>query len=50
MKKNKDSKKISNDWYSENQKRNNIEKYCFYVLVFIAAIMFSFVIYLLCVD
>lgn len=44
---NKNLKKMKNNWYVESQKRHEREKNLFYLLVFIAVIMFFFVLYLL---
>ena len=50
MNENRNFKRINNDWYSESQKKHKRENFFFYFLVVITVVLFSFVIYLLCVS
>lgn len=45
MKNNKKHRR-SHDWYLESQKKHKREKYCFYILLLIAIIMFVFTVYI----
>ena len=43
----KSHKRIKKDWYLESKRKHDREKYFFYSLIFVAVIMFFFVLYLL---
>jgi cytochrome c1 len=50
MKSDKKHRRMSHDWYLESKKKHNREKFCFYILVFIAIIMFVFAVYIFIRD